>query len=477
MKAAPSDLAVSEEVLWVADPATHTVLECEFDLKGCRTALELPQKLRARVIHITPIPNSSDFYVSSSRGVVARVSRNGEIKTLIEPEEGWAAPNTVTLLNDGRLAVADTNHHRLVLIDPTARLGEKTVAASTDFSRGGRIWPVVVKQHRDGTLWSINGDGTLEQGDILVYSPEGAPRKRVDLGEKADPVSLTPWGEVILISDYGRNLLLRVDGAGEAFAFGAGELATALEEGRKEREAWQGVNKAGWGGLVVAVLIVVAAALLDQRARQEAGSELRKVGAVRHPETLRPPAAALPRGREIRPDRSGIIWLAPSASFRRSLKVIGYGTPLLVAWPLATLFLLDSAPLTYWLPMLGLSVAIGALALYLAVQLPRIRVGSTGRVIHLRDVRGRTASAPVEEVQFTGSRLVIDEVAVGVKTHRGTVFEPDHYDAYIAPLLGRMVRVGEMELLWRKLRAGDPATWLQIALALISLAAAFWLKL
>lgn len=68
------------------------------------------------------------LYVADTFNSLLRVWRGSHLWTV--PVEGFAEPGGVEVLLDGRLVVADTNNHRLVLVDPVA-----AVAVTIDVGR------------------------------------------------------------------------------------------------------------------------------------------------------------------------------------------------------------------------------------------------------------------------------------------------------------------------------------------------------
>lgn len=79
----------------------------------------------ARLQHPLGVAAAQDgaVYVADTFNSLLRVWKDGRLSTLLV--EGLDEPGGLCLLPDGRLAVADTNNHRIMLVDPTTGAAER----------------------------------------------------------------------------------------------------------------------------------------------------------------------------------------------------------------------------------------------------------------------------------------------------------------------------------------------------------------
>lgn len=124
-------------------------------------------------------------YVADSFNSVIKVWEEGVLRTL--PVEGLDEPGGLDVLPDGRLVVADTNNHRVVVADPVSgaveplKLDERWVHAA------------------EGALLSASAGAWLEVSwaiELLGEEPEGARRSPVRVTVSASPPALLEDGPV-----------------------------------------------------------------------------------------------------------------------------------------------------------------------------------------------------------------------------------------------------------------------------------------
>jgi len=382
-------------------------------------------------------------------------------------EEAPAGANDLALDGAGRLWVADTRGHRLLVLDPVT--GKKAAAHPLRGIPGvGALhWPMSLAADGRGRWWVVHWDSLGHAGGIWVHDPAAGGAVPVVLeGQGALPVEVAALdGGTVIVSDQEGFRLWQVDAAGlRARAFGGAAFLAELDALRERRQWWGTV---GFGGLAVllplALLTGVAAFVLtprDQRFSAPAGSE--------------PPLAAVARAV---PHSGGLYWLRRDARAERLLRWAILVVLLMVVVLLAmmwfvyeTLFEMGGAGAEdvgqsfQRLMLLGVVGLGGAVLVMLPATRPlRRRLGVDGSRIHVALPGGARVSADAGTVIYDGGHLLVDGVVVATRTGNGMrLYAEGEIQAHLAPLLARARRVGTLAMLGRRLAAGDGALWSQV---------------
>ena len=251
--------------------------------------------------------------------------------------------------------------------------------------------------------------------------------------------------------------------------FGEPGIASELLRIRQMREtwaSWQARSRAGIACFIVLLVIAAAIEYFKTENKQELFTQ---------PERYED-AAEFTDDKIIAPDARGVIWLAPKASLVKKLYAVSGAMAVMLAavWGLILYTLGAEEELLY---MLGiLTVMILGIA-WLALAVGKQRIGIRERQIWLVDMMRKTTYADVRKVLYTGRRVIIGDVAVGVYDGKGNaVFDEAQFSRYVLPLLKEGKSVNETALYIGRLKEGDPKTWLGMLGIGIAIAVLFWLS-
>jgi hypothetical protein len=477
-----SHLAVLGQDLLLVDGARGAVQRCNPARRACTVLARIPMPRHGGALALASAPEAGRIYIADTASHQLHAhGLDGKRLYRLDIDGGLKYPNEVIWLGNGRLLVVDTNHHRAIVVqdegDGRSRVLQN-MAAKNDL--GGNVWPTAAARDGHGSTWVINSDGLLRNGELIVYDAAGHARRRVDLGQGADPILVSPLAGAVLLADYANYRLQRI-GIDDyrVAAFGDAALRNVLQDLQERRDHWQRLRTLSIGLMLLFGLLAAVAGYLDWKARRALAPAAPPAGGGRHGEDETPQAVLTAATQlALRPDVHGVVWLGAS---RRLLR-------LLQAMCLLSLLLLGT--LSAWmleafegLPMKGVAL-MGAVALmvlglngWLILAMKRIRIGTDGKRLHVVDMFGRRGQGLPEAFVHTGRRLLLGRIAVPLPNQRVALFDKEAFAAVIEPMLERTRRSNEMAILWRNLRQGDLLTWATLAALVAAIGLRVWLDL
>ena len=406
---------------------------------------------------------TDEVYVSdTTRHLLRKYAADGSV--LAGPVSGFRFPNGM-IIEDGRLMLADTNHHRVVALDPATdafadELDSIDVVPGAA-QRAGHTWPNDVA--RVGDDWWVNNMQTgMDYGGIYVFDENWRFKRRVPLPEGADPIDIEPVGDAVFVSDWYNDTVWRVDpltfDVAPLESSGFAEFIAASEEQRRQYRmiAWLGI--ALFAFIIVALL--VKAILTRSPDESAAQKRERTAPGLDFPEEM--------------------VWLSPDPKKVRRFRLFGKLVVILLivlVLGLAYLLLFDERSQAYY--SLAWLVA-GVVAAYLFIGWVsyvnmHTAIGLSGRNITLRNYRGRERTFPLTDVLYDGSMIVAGDMAVFLGQPVAPLYEQQKVMEHLYPrlALARSISVWRMQVLLVRLRHPQGALMLLLFAGLIG--AAFWL--
>lgn len=461
--------AVGTEV-YVVEGDTGHVSRCRLAARHCDTVTTAATaRTFGTALDIAVDAQRSRLYVSAAaRHSVDAYDLAGRHLFEISPEQRFLFPNEIVLLEDGGIAVADTNNHRIVAVSPaegrSATLWEFSVR--TDNASCGRVWPVSIKRDGDGRWWVISMDGGMKKGELLIFSSDGQPERRVDLPNGSDPINLAGTSDRMLVADFdGFRLFTVTPDSLTVEPFGDAAVLRDLEELRARQEHWTLVRKAAIAAIVLFALFGVIAVFLDSRATRKAQEQGRQIGKVNHPEQLIQARNALPPA-----GSDGIVWIGVDPRQKLLMKIVFFAVLGMLALQALLLapFLADRRMLAMSLPMFLLPVAM----YFFLRKMSGARIGIGKSLLHLVDVQGKRAEGPVSEAIYSNEALLLKGIMVNFRQ-----FPKDALDRVVMPYLVEARKVGQFELVWQALKANHRRAIVILAALVFMLVSTGLLKL
>ena len=389
-------------------------------------------------------PFDGTVYVAdTTRHLLRKFSAEGT--PLAAPAGGVRFPNQL-LLHHGRLLVADTNRHRVLVADAaTDRFGTQLDAIDVvpgDAQRAGHTWPTRLARV-GGAWWVVNMRRDLGAGGVYVFDDNWRYLRRVELPDGADPVAIVAFRGEALIGDWRLGRIHRIPDRGEPAgvfeSVGLVDLYAALDE---RRAHYRLVSHLGVG-LLVALLVAMLLKGLSAPASVSPGNAAG--GGV---------APRSPGGEET-------IWLAPDAARVRKLRA--------ALWVVGGLFAAVCALLAWiatWAggaafvsgivaPVLGLFVIYLLVAWVTRVN-TRTAIGLRGGLVTLRDHTGRETTHPLSQAMFDGTTLATPDMAVFLGQPASSLYDRQEVMRHLYPRLGAARAISVIAMLQHMVRLRHP---------------------
>lgn len=375
-------------------------------------------------------------------------------------------PNDLALDESGRLWIADSGNHRLVVL---AHKGgdwvvERQFPAINPIADPSHDWPMMLARAADGNWWVTQPDNHGATAELLIYHPEKGAIARVPLPAGAYPTDVAALGDSVLLSDREQFRLYRFDAASSKGApFGDAQVQRLLAEAAAQNARIQAVMQWSFvASITFAVLMVIAAILATP-----ADKRWTKVAPAAGP--LRASTAPSPLHGEV-------YWLKRDPGVERLMR---WAVP---ASAICTLVLCLQAGLIYKqfqhrlpshpAPKLLLSVAQLDKALFasalLACGLPfltaiglrkqRSHLGSDGHRLLVKLPNEPQLLLLPEQLVYDRSCIAFEGHLFAIALRRGKpLYERGEVDTYLAPLLNRATKLGPLAMLRYRVAHRDPA--------------------
>lgn len=434
------------------DPASG-LARCDLDTMTC-TPFGVPAIDFRATFHAYVDPLTGTIYVSdTSRHTLRSFSADGS--ELSGTATGMKFPNQL-LLHDGQLLVADTNNHRIAVLEVngTALPQESAsidVVPGEASSRGER-WPTHFARVAD-RWWVNNMRSDLRNGGIYVFDSDWQFIERLQLPVGADPIAILPFASGSLVSDWDNDRVYHVDASGRLLAdFTSTGLEALLSESRDRRVFYRVV---AWLG--IALFVLVLAGLVIKALSEPAGNARDQSAAV-NPEPAAPP--------------QDWVWFSPDPAVIRKVRLSARIAIAALALMIAALLVLIVVR-AQWLILLGLAlpltglVAVTSAVYWMALALLRTRIGLRGNHIALQDHRGRESRSPLHRVVFSDSAIATPDLAVLLGGPRQSLYDRRRLDEDLVPYLDDATRITDWQMQLRLIRLHRP-TAVVLTLVLIA---------
>jgi hypothetical protein len=430
---------------------------CDLESMTCAPfgvpTIDFQATFHAHINAVTDIVYVSDTSRHTLRSYSADGSELSSIAT------GMKFPNQL-LVHDGQLLVADTNNHRIAVLEVNGMVLTQQ-SASIDVVPGegessGERWPTHFARVAD-RWWVNNMRSDLRNGGIYVFDDEWQFIERLQLPGGADPIAILPFGSGALISDWDNDRVYYVDASGRLLDdFTSAGLEELLSESRDRRIFYKLVS---WLGIALFVLVLAGLVI---KALLEPTRNARDHSAVTNPEPAAPP--------------QDWVWFSPDQAVVNKVRFSARTALVALALLIAALLVL-AVVRAQWLILIGLAlpltglVAVSSAIYWMALALVRTRIGLRGNHVALQDHRGRESRSPLHRVVYSDSAIATPAMAVLLGGPRKSIYDRRELDENLVPHLGKATRITEWQMQLRLIRLHRPTAVVLTLVLIASLAA------
>lgn len=231
------------------------IARCSLTAKSCSTFGESPIDFQTAYGLFIDRRNDDVYITDTSRHLIRKFSSTGSM--VGGPVGGFRFPND-PVLHEGELLIADTNHHRVAIVDPDTQafgteLGAANVVAG-EAQRSRQTWPSDLA--RIGEHWWVNNmRSSMRDGGIYVFDDAWEYQYRLPLPRDADPIDIRAFNDGVLISDWKNDRVYRFSPDGEALGtFSSTGFNTILTESSQARMQYYLLAYAAVGMIVILVM-------------------------------------------------------------------------------------------------------------------------------------------------------------------------------------------------------------------------------
>ena len=417
----------------IRSPARDTGLaRCSLSTRSCEPFGNPTIDFKATFSVYVDAENQVVYVSDTSRHLLRSFSFTGD--ELAIPRKGLRFPNQL-VVHEGMLLVADTNHHRVALLDSvndalTGEFVEIDVIPPEAVSRQER-WPSHFAMV--GERWWVNNMRTdMRNGGIYVFDREFQFEARIPLPGGSDPIAILPFGDGALISDWDNARVHYVSSAGEPLGdFTSSGLDPMLAETLELRRYYGALS---WLGIALLVLILAALFIKAAILPGEAKSRRDKEGAE---------PAITP------PDKW--VWFQPRPGAVRKLRLSVWMASAALAGLIFLLIVVtvteDSCPVPLvFLPMVAGLAGVTLLVAWMSRANTRTAVGLRGDELILRDHRGRESRSPLRHVRYSETTIATRDMAVVLGRPQMPLYDKDEIQSGLLPFLERARKISEAQM-------------------------------
>jgi hypothetical protein len=478
LRDSPIDLrALDDGRLLVAGQQPAQLRLCDPENWQCLTVgLAISGKLRTQ--YKVLVDANRDLLVAdfNGRAIWRQPLAGGEVVRVVDRGD-LRGPNDIVLDGHGKLWVADSAGHRLVLFERGADGAWKSAAtldARHTLSRKQRDWPMMVVTSEEGNLWVVQPDNTGGGADLLVYHPTKGAQVRIELPEEAYPTDIVRHGNDMLVTDMERYRIYRIHKETHAISdFGDARFLAEMRRGAELKTRYLTYSEFAMAGIILfAALMLLFAFLATPKDKRWTAP----VGIAQPLVASNAPAPAL----------SHVHWLKRNPKTERLITIalyVSYLVPALMAIAFISFFYVFDPTVAEkptaeslkayenlkqgFLVMSVVFVGIPVIMTLMFREL-KTRLGTDGRRLYIRHSDGRQSSFAPEQLVYSVRAIACRDQSFPVQNGKGqSLYADREIETFITPLLRQARKLGPFEMLRYLLVHRNSATVFTVVYAVL----------
>lgn len=401
------------------------------------------------------------FFSDTTRHALRKYSAEGESLGMAKGD--FRFPNQL-LVRDGLLYVANTNRHSVQIVEPASDSFGTTIDSinviSTEASSSGHKWPSHLA--RIGDEWWINNMSTdMDDGGIYVFDTEWHFRYRVALPSGADPISIVPFGDEVLVSDWNNDRVHRISIGGQLL----GDFTSPGLQDLVAESVTQRLHFKVYAYVAVLVYFLLIIALIFKGIISESTEQTKAKTRSRKTSTEFP---------------DELVWIEPDPKVVRKIKLSVRLAALCVV-PILPIFVylmvIADQPLAIAqliLPVIGIVIIF-----VMIVRLNHINIntaiGLRGKNVTLRNHTGQKITVPAKDIFYDRTTIASAEIAVFLGQARMAIYDREILDNEVFPRLGDAKSVSALEMQMALIRMHHPQGLITLLAILAFSGAGIWM--
>lgn len=431
------------------------LLHCDLDMQSCevRGRLNAGPEWASRLYSFPALGRV--MMVDNAAHKVVLLDESGASKASLS---GFRFPNGV-FVSEKQAYLADTNHHRIVLLDVTPD-GLRRASEYPVHKSGPHTWPVELGRLPDGRwLVQVAGD---QMGDdrLQIYSKDWAFEYQTDPFKGADMVSSALVGDTLWVGLDDRRLYSLSPPYDVPTALPAGAVASFLDQrATLYADSRRLADGFMWAVIVAFLISCVVAILLDGKNHQalKAERDREKLEATLGTKVGgQVDDGPVPHWRALKVMRPLSLLLAPSGFITMGLDGI------------------DGLGMGAWV-VVAVTAVLGVLLFAISSGILGTRLEISGGDLCVTDSYGRRARASANGIKANAANLLIGDIPVMVGQPQQRFYDGEIFESKVGPFLADAAPLTGADLLgaaWRGRHFAYLALWLLYGVTLVAGSAA-----
>lgn len=397
----------------------------------------IPAISGAHFIHIDR-DNDDVYLADTSRHEIRKFNQKGVL--LAELKTGLQFPNQV-LLQDKKLWLVDTNHHKMKAVDATNNNFGQLIEEHETKYKSTWVWPSSFAKVNNNWWVHVSNNG-MENAKIVIFDELWKRQRILSLPKEADPVYSVLIEDKIIIADAMNYALYQFDVDGnrlENFATSelGGGISQQLTKNKKQDETFQSWSRISlWVGIGLFIPLFVFAIFKSIKDKKEILAE----NALRTERIKNGEFQELPYDGE---------WIEP----KRLFKNIGW-----VFVSMAVLLIISFGIFFNLFSNTGeISIEIYAIFAFFIILFPliyiptskisRYKIGFFKNHLIVQNHNGKQLSANYDEIKWGARAFVVRDWFVPIGNASKSFFPYEKLEEYLFPRLVNQNKFGEIEAL------------------------------